>query len=1650
MQDLPFTIATSRRHGPTISFTSSLDCDAIVRTSTPYPTAHDLLTQTLQTLDSAEDNGQNIHLITSNKETPPLGLHATRALHNALQSSTSSTNAVDNFTNALEKVTSVARHSHLRDPVFSVRSAWAAEPGFSVIDNGDDNNNEHLLLFVRELSRLDDSALSNALPVAVDVLGAHRVHVVRLPASGKSKKNNYDNDRDIDADGDKDRTVSLSERSISAVVARLVSLARSIASERAHKASAAAFRARRATRTSFRSWLSSTSTTTPPLLLPDGIPTSSIPSSSSTSSSASTSTSISTSTSTATSASSSMPSLPSRSPSFSAALHAPQFDPASAEGLARRHADYAFVAGRFSEAADAYTQLSTDCRSLTGLAGVHEASAQEMTAISRAMVFAPPVAVIPSFERAIVSYARAARPELTVRACLRAAHFLTSYAKNNSQLQSISEITTNQQVLSLLLKARDAISISTTSISPTIATNMTTTAATGSAFIDAALAVLAAASSDVARLAGRRRRASLYAFVSMIRLSALGYDLLAGRVSDSVDEAALWRPDVLHHVKLVHAVAAAAEGKQKAALSLFASVLSGTSDTTDVELQGNTVRAFMKWVGVGEDEASEKGKVTWDSGASFPVVKCENGDRKGVGGEAVVETMDMVGGSKGRQKAWRTLEDDVLEDWEWVRKVRSSANDNDTIQEQQQKSNFRYEGEVKSNRNAKRASMSVPKRERRVENVVSELRRNDAIAKRDGGSSSIGGSVEMKLRRIREVARQRRGATRERSLLHRGAVTGEPITLRLTMYNPLQFPVFVDDLHAVISLDGKFHNKHDMNDDVVEFKGLDGVGLKPCERQEICVSVVLKQSGFLKFVGLTWRFTIGMGSAFPKASSDVKGFCVLNKQGKRLNSTRKQRASALPMYEEDQSLCARVVDAAPRLQAKIIMNDGVKQIGNGDIKEHDKERVNAGIMKKSNLGKSKEEEEVEEKPIVMRLGELRRATLVVDNVGELPMNDVIVIRSGMPNSIFIDVRPIHSCSGTSTTTCAIGANDETIDPSDAFVAAATQVNIAPNSSAYFPVWLRASVPASSLSSSSSTSSKKKKGSKSSRGKLPETNDEYAICHSKIIIAYGIQNARLCRAATSVCVRRSVMAFPRFMHETTACADNEKGVLLGVEVEHAGRSVEDNGRMQVSHIVLACKCKAGWKPDVLQDANVPVSDGSDSLMKEVAPSPTTLLINQTATVFVVVVRNEQHDKYENSNEWKCGSIELVPIEERKEELERERAERHFLLVGRHGWPAVAKDGDNEEWVFIAVRWRSVNGAQGDIHLPPLDPTRWMGKLNQNRRNSSTSTPATSPSVSLSNIPVSGIDESPHRKRQTEEPIKVTIEHPAEIEHNFYQDTQQQQQFMLPAVVDVMVRLKNVSRGLVDVMVSAPPVDGIADGDRGRMWAGDVAVSLRSVAPGAERCVRLAAVLVTPGRFNLGCIGIVVQKAGYRAARKGRFLHIEPSFIVVKDKIKANEIEKQNDVEIKDITIENGDEVKNKEGKEDGKDVVQVGIISSMSTTTSVDVDEAVVDGDGDHVVKQEKLEENTNEIDKVDSGVTEIKSEQVIQKKEMAKTKRRSRQEEKANAKETGNGELKSSKRRQRLPVTLAKDAAKKGVPSSDDVVWDDAETDEDDDEDDLR
>lgn len=1212
---------------------------------------------------------------------------------------------------------------------------------------------------------------------------------------------------------DLDPSDTPTEYDVATMANKINAIARNALSEMLDSTAIMADKARRATRATFRSWFTSTSSSSATALrVPHAM----------------------------------QPSSPTRRTSFGAAARTPLFDPASTEALTRRHADLAYMSRRYSEAADAYALLATDCRVLTGLAVVHEAGALEMTALSRIHLDAPRNSILSALERAMLAYVRASRPELAIRATLRALTFC-------------SAIGNSEAAISFIIRAREAIAPGAAAPSAT---------PTGNAYIDAALAVLSTACITCYARLGKRRRSSLYAFIAMKRFASLQFTAIAARVAAEVDQMALRHGNVAQHVDLVLATHAAKSGRTRPAVGHYSNLFRSVTESMDVELQGAAVRGFLSTVAGGAiDDLANR----WDGGISFPSVSSKN---------TTVFTRD----TGEDDVTWRTLEDDVLEDVAYFRALR------------------------KSGRSA------VPKRERRIDTVSNELRRRDARQ----GSVPIGGSVEMKIRRLREMAHERRKNLRRASLLERGAVAGDRMRLQTEVSNPLQFPIFMHDVCAVVSLNGVVHSAYD-NGAVDEGEGdcqksevvffpVEGVTLVPCSSQVVSVDILAKSAGTLSFIGMTWRFTIGMGSASIRAPTPVPGFCHLEKRGHRLNKTRHQRASEVPLYEPDVSLSLNVVAKAPRLSTRLVNKSG-REFGSDEC-------ANA---------------------LSLRAGEMQEARLVIINEGEDVVDDV-VIRIGTPHAVFIDMTPTTVCKNDATIACAIAPDDTVPLPGEVVIAAETRLNIAGKGKAEIPVWVRAGVPASAFVNS--PSQRRGRRPMSAREQYEVLDDGLIQCRGRVALAYGQSHIRICRINMRLNVRRSIVVSPRFMRQTDPVAlygesgRGLKGVLLGVEVEHAGRTAAENIKFEVFEVCVTSHLD--WRPMLLPEADEP----ADKPAGELVPSQSSLRINETATIFTLLVSGQQNGMHPEPNggdtetkgearksvksQWQSYRT-LLTREVNVGEMGTEvinglhggyekgsvRASGHFALCGHATMAATMAEA--KDLVHLSVGWRTGDGVIGEIHIPPIDPVRWMrpsgnicnGEV-RGMRGEKHGTPGTVISNGLEGNTVAGSGE-------VSDGVVVTVEHVEEMTHDFFTDplsrtvpstssssadnanitviaaaattsggaTNQTTQAAgyFPAEVAVQVGIKNTCGYVVDILFSATPIGGIGDGDRGRQWAGDISMSLRAVPPNAERVVALTAIVIAPGRFNVSRFSVLSERVGTDGVKVRRAVGVAPSFVTV---------------------------------------------------------------------------------------------------------------------------------------------------------------------------
>ena len=1074
----------------------------------------------------------------------------------------------------------------------------------------------------------------------------------------------------------------------------------------------------------------------------------------------------------------------------------PRFPPDSLEATTRRLADLYMMSAKYSDALDTYRLLQSDLRGLSGAALVHEASAHEMTALALSLMDGPKQAIGTALEKAIVSYCTAGRRELAVRTTLRAVEFCIEAGFPDS-------------AAGVIIRAMNAVLPEKGVATPA-----------GSAFVEAALAVLSSACCVAYRALRRHRRASLYAFLAATRFSQLRLFAAAACMAREIDDQAMRRPPVQQDVEFMFGSAEAADGRHARAVNHFVGILARANSKTDVEVQGNTIRAFLSASASALDAMSKR----WDSGARFPLIEKD---------KTLVVTHDSSGGDD-----WHALEDDVLEDVEFFRALSKNAN---------------------------------AKRERRIDVVAAELRR-----RREKGDDDTGGSLEMKIRRMRELAETRRKRLREGSLLERGAVVGERVILRVSLKNPTQFPVFLTGLSAVVSIEGRiYHSKireangvangseengveSESEDDVLFFPSED-ITLGPSSSQLVSLEVSVRKQCEIRFVGVHWLFTIGMGWASPKLpNAYAPGFCELWRLGRRLNDTRKQRASEVPLYAEDNSLTVHIAALEPRVKAKLLC--------------YNKD----GLV-------------IPLEDVALRSGETREATLRIMNEGEVALKD-LTLRLGTPQTLFVGLGPEVEPSDEGKATFAIDMYDDIARQDEMTVATRVTVNLEPKEDTEIPVWVSATVHRSAFGYRSDLHGNIKRTSVRV-GATGQVEDGVAPCLARLILAYGNDRIRFTRAEACMKVLPSLTVSPRFLRQTDSTMLNELGtnlvgVLLGVEVEHAGSAQHENVAIEVTN--LSVTSKSQWRPFSLLEA----TKSEREIPTEKSPSETVLRINETGTFFVFIVKEtdqlpEEEDRPMQLH-WRTHRESLTaqaPLENEgtsdkvKEEMGRKaKAATHFVLCSQASSLALV-DSDPEK-IHVSIGWRSDTGLSGELQIPPISPMRWIKESDH-----------TTPTLSSANWSEENHDLIIPRMAPVDseggdpcEPISLRLDHPKLVEHEFATASDPPSfgpKAPIPAVVPVDLCAKNISTELVDVIFQAQSTGGVADGDRGRFWSGEVSKTLRAIAPGAERCVHLNAILLRPGEYDMAKFSIWYQSTALTTnIRVRKQMHIEPSYVTVK--------------------------------------------------------------------------------------------------------------------------------------------------------------------------
>lgn len=1319
----------------------------------------------------------------------------------------------------LEAATSNLEHEFLSHPVLSVLGAWVGEqdilahleyvapaPLFHLHSRDSVASPPpptRIVLVARAGSRQDDAALIDARAVIAAKLPPDAVLVLRLG----------------------DAFPADDPESLESVMGALAGAARANLAALSAKVTAEAERVRRASRSSFKSWFGAAA--------PKQMPTISSSIGLGTTATASSGTSG----YAESDASSSTGGAPvavmaargespggrrarRRTSSMNGVIATPLFPADSVESLSRHVADLLLLSGDYEGAGEAYRTLAGEVSGCSGAASVHEASAMEHASLALALADGSKREVGSGLERSIKLYARAGRRELAVRSALRAAEYCVDAGFPDSAAGVLDR----------------ALSVTF----PNIASSR---AASGGSFAESAAAILYARTAFMFVRMGRRRKASLYAYISASRLSHESFHAAAAVIARNIDESALERPDIYDEVEMLYGRAAIALGEPQRGEAHFSGVMARTTESTDVEVQSRAILGFFDAIGkrppVGSG-ASTSSSRRWDAGAAFPLVDlpsasvltadvrsarkfmtaaADGGDGSSIEDEGQSDVFASDRGSFIRQTNSSDLDmDDERRLWE--------ALENEVLQDV---AYFDVLG------TAKVSGRAPPKRERPVEDVIADLRRE----KEAGVGVDPGGSLESKINRMRESAASESGKRRKGSLLDTGAVVGEVLTLQLKLQNPLLFPVFVEEACPVVTLNGKVIDS--FSADRSSSDGQPGVSMEPAgeivilptSSKNIELNVVVNEPGALCFIGARWMFYVGRSASAQDGNRMAAGFCLLNRRGPRLNTTRKQRASEMPMYGDDTTLRLEVIPPAPRLEMRFCSDDD----SDNDL--------TSGLDDGS--------------VVKLRAGQKFRTSMTITNSGQLAV-DRIVFRIGTPHSLFVDVSSSDEFESV--------VQEEDAAKSSAMsstIAGSLRCRLEPGESFDKPVWLFGS------------------GS-------GETDVRLAV-------GYG-DPVRVSRLSCKLVVGPSLNIFPRFIRrmappaQTVSAANDlsldssrEKlaplpsipGVvaegndvyLLGIEVEHSGKTPGD-----VSFTVdsVSVSSLVNWSVQKLPSLVLPA--GCDHLSGK--SSRSSLRINETSTVFLVISRPNAGDSGTVLPKLSTSTVSLAregSANQNSREMNGDSGERgsglraseHFLLTSGH---AHRMGATSWQAVHTSLRWRSSHGHEGDMYLTPLDPSDWVNDDAEPEGDSI-------------------LDEMPGTS-----PVEARVVHEREISHAF-QCKIGDAGYVVPAVVPVDLFIRNTCDVLLDAVISAPVAGGIADGDRGRFWGGLVDATLRAIPPGIERRVSFSAILDSPGKYDLAKLVTKVRRHRSLAAPSepvavsrtfSRDVHtceLVPSYVVVDD-------------------------------------------------------------------------------------------------------------------------------------------------------------------------
>eukprot|EP00172_Hildenbrandia_rubra_P004501 Plantae.Rhodophyta-Hildenbrandia_rubra.ctg9219.p1 GENE.Plantae.Rhodophyta-Hildenbrandia_rubra.ctg9219~~Plantae.Rhodophyta-Hildenbrandia_rubra.ctg9219.p1 ORF type:complete len:766 (+),score=135.39 Plantae.Rhodophyta-Hildenbrandia_rubra.ctg9219:277-2298(+) len=539
------------------------------------------------------------------------------------------------------------------------------------------------------------------------------------------------------------------------------------------------------------------------------------------------------------------------------------------------------------------------------------------------------------------------------------------------------------------------------------------------------------------------------------------------------------------------------------------------------------------------------------------------------------------------------------------------------------------------------------------------------------------------------------------------------------------------------------------------------VVVPPRESCFIDLKVIVDCPGVLTITGVNWRFACAQNPQTPPTDF-VPGHAKLVKKRRRLNDTRHQRASEIPLYAPEEGFKVNVRPTAPKLHVSWSLGEQV----------------------------------------CMSSGEHRRALLTVENVSPVVEHSSIAAlwyQIACPETLFLDadnyeiVRSMKSRTTESKDVStgngfskhgAIVANDAS------YTGLIKNLALRHGDQLKIPVIIKASIV------------------NSIRHDVLTTGRAVVERQVGILFGYYPTSARFLRIASRIRIAPSLSAFVRLVRPNTMSADKDQKLVL-IEVCHDASA----GTFKITRISLSSHI--GYML-------LPVPSSGDARPHFVLkPKGRTLL-------YALCTRDKDMAKtlLMSVAEPTRSSLALDAAGERNGKLPSD-----VSRICDSPWQGTLNESLSHPSIgSITLNWR-FGTSHGEIPvLPEFDhlsngPTPKTEVLGDASESQSESPWAVAPRV-----------------------LDVQVKHVQYLEHNFECG---------PCIVSVTVCIQNIGSSPMDAVVSVTQNE-IADGARGRYWAGDLSVQVKQLCPGAIRHCSLRAIVDTPGTFDLGSLTIGVGK------------------------------------------------------------------------------------------------------------------------------------------------------------------------------------------------